>query len=286
VQAVKLRALTPDKVQAWKRAFLSRDGNEIELRRAKVSFNSFVRRAKSLFAPGIVRHLSIELPSPLPFEGIEFEPRQSLKYRSEIDVAELIQVATAELVDNEPELFKIFLLGVMVGLRRHEIDLLEWPSFKWDKDVIWIGPTTFFHPKTEDSIGDVPADREVMEVFRGYRARAKGIFVIESKGKPKPDINRLHYRCERHFKVLNRWLRQHGIVEANKPLHTLRKEFGSKLTEVHGIFAASKALRHADISITSAFYADSKARISVGLGHHLKPPESPAQQENVVAMRA
>ncbi len=251
----------------------------------KSRLTPFLRRAKSLFAPGIVRHLSIELPSPLPFEGIEFEPRQSLKYRSEINVAELIQAASAELVDNEPELFKIFLLGVMVGLRRHEIDLLEWSKFKWDQGVIRIEPTSFFHPKTEDSIGDVPVDGEVMEIFRGYRARAKGIFVIESRGKPKPDIPRLHYRCERHFKVLNRWLRQHGIIEANKPLHTLRKEFGSKLTEVHGIFAASTALRHADISITRAFYADAKAKESAfGLGHHLKAPVPPAQTENVVPL--
>jgi integrase len=282
VHAVKLLTLTPDKIQAWKRTFLARAGNDlIQLRRAKVSFNSFVRRAKSLFAPGIVRHLSIVLPSPLPFEGVEFEPRQSLKYRSEIDVAELIQAANAELVDKESEVFKIFLLGVMVGLRRNEIDLLEWSSFKWDQGVIRIEPTSFFHPKTEDSIGDVPVDGEVMEIFRGYRARAKGIFVIESKGKPKPGITRLYYRCQKQFKALNRWLRQHGITEANKPLHTLRKEFGSKLAEVHGIFAASTALRHADISITSAFYADAKARISVGLGHHLKAP-LPSTPENVV----
>jgi hypothetical protein len=82
----------------------------------------------------------------------------------------------------------------------------------------------------------------------------------------------LNYRCRKQFKTLNRWLRLHGIT-ANKPLHVLRKEFGFQLTAAHGIFAASKALRHADISITNAFYADTKSRVTVGLGHHLNAPE-------------
>lgn len=59
---------------------------------------------------------------------MELEPRQSLKYRSEIDIDELIRATRAELADKEPEDFKIFLLAVMVGLRRKEIDLLEWST--------------------------------------------------------------------------------------------------------------------------------------------------------------
>ena len=53
---------------------------------------------------------------------MELEPRQSLKYRSEIDVAEITRATRAELADKEPEDFKIFLPAA--GLR--EIDLLEW----------------------------------------------------------------------------------------------------------------------------------------------------------------
>jgi hypothetical protein len=61
----------------------------------------------------------------------------------------LIGTAATELSATKPELFKIFLLGVMVGLRRKEIDLLEWPSFRWDRGVIRIEPTRYFHPKSE-----------------------------------------------------------------------------------------------------------------------------------------
>jgi hypothetical protein len=51
------------------------------------------------------------LPRPLPFEGIEFEARQSMKYRSEIDVEKLIAHARQELEYNDPEAYKVFLHG-------------------------------------------------------------------------------------------------------------------------------------------------------------------------------
>jgi hypothetical protein len=54
-------------------------------------------------------------------------------------------------------------------------------------------------------------------------------------------------------------------------LHCLRKEFGSQLCLQHGIYAASRGLRHSDIKITTAFYTDSRARKTVGLGHLLEP---------------
>jgi integrase len=105
----------------------------------------------------------------LPFEGIEFEGRQSMKYRSEIDVEKVIAEARRELEHNDPEAYKVFLLAVGLGLRRKEIDLLEWPSFRWSENVLRIEPTRYFHPKTEDSIADLPVGPELMDVFRKLR---------------------------------------------------------------------------------------------------------------------
>jgi integrase len=269
VHAVRLATITPEKVQAWKRSFLSKAGTDtLSQRQAKVSVNSFLRQARSLFSPKLIRHLNIELPSPLPLAGVEFEPRQSLKYHSGFDAMALIGTARDALSEKEPELFKIFVLAVMVGLRRREIDLLEWPSFRWELGVIRIEPTRYFHPKSEDSIGDVQVDPEVMDLFRGYRARATGDFVIESTRVPKRGVTYEHYRCQEDFEKLTKWLRQQG-VNANKPLHTLRKEYGSGICATHGIHAASRALRHADIGITNQFYTDSRARVTSGMGHLL-----------------
>jgi len=273
VHGIRLASVTPSKVQEWKRTHLARAKRDpLSQRQAKVSVNSFMRRARSLFAADILRHLAIELPEPRPFAGVAFEPRQSLKYRSNFDVLELIKEARSDLAESDPELFKIFLLAVMVGLRRKEIDLLEWPSFKWETVVIRIEPTHHFHPKSEDSIGDVPVDKELMEIFRGYRARAKSDFVIESAREPKAGLIYDYYRCQEDFEKLAKWLRKKG-VKVSKPLHTLRKEYGSQINAIHGIHAASRALRHADIGVTNEYYTESRARVTTGMGHLLKDNE-------------
>jgi integrase len=282
VQGVKLTWITPQRVQVWKRAFLAKAAPDpLSQRQAKVNVNSFLRRARSLFSAKITRHLMVELPDPLPFSDVAFEPRQSLKYRSGFDVQKLITKAQDELAEADPECFKIFLLAVMVGLRRHEIDLLEWDSFHWEASVIRIEPTEYFLPKSEDSIGDVQVDQELMEIFRGYRARRpRDRFVIMASGVPKPRVVYVHYRAQKCFERLTAWLRKQG-VKGNKPLHVLRKEFGSQICAVHGIHAASEALRHADIGITAQFYADARKRATSGFGHLLSGPN-----EKVVEIRA
>ena len=161
----------------------------------------------------------------------------------------------------------------MVGLRRKEIDLLEWDSFLWDIGVVRVQLTQHFEAKTEDSLGDVAVDSELLELFRGCRAQATGAFVIESNNQPKSGISYLHYRCQEVFDQLITWLRQNG-VKGNKPLHTLRKEFGSQVCALHGVHAASRQLRHADIAITNMFYTDARKRALTGLGHLLKSDDN------------
>jgi len=224
-----------------------------------------MRQAKSLFAPAVLKFVSLELPGASPFAGVSFEPRQSMKYRSGFSVEKLIEDAQKEL---PIEQLKILLLALMVGLRRNEIDKLEWPAYRWDEGVIRIEATRYFHPKSEDAVGDVEIDPELLEIFRGFRARATANFVIESEIAPRPGATYSHYRCQRLFEALSKWLRDHGVT-GNKPLHTLRKEFGSQICAKHGIYAASTALRHADIAITSQHYLDKKRRVTVGMGHLL-----------------
>lgn len=195
-----------------------------------------------------------------------------MRYRSSFDVFALIEKARAELAAGELEQFKIFLLAVMAGLRRNEIDKLEWSAFRWKEGVIRIEATKWFHPKSEDSLGDVEVDAELMELFRGYRAKATGAFVVESKVAPRPEATFEHSRCHTDFEKVLAWLRNKG-VRSKTPLHTLRKEFGSQINKREGIYAASQALRHADISTTSQHYLDKKKRVVSGFGHLLKGEE-------------
>jgi integrase len=66
---------------------------------------------------------------------------------------------------------------------------------------------------------------------------------------------------------LCKWLRKKGITDG-KPIHALRKEYGGRINQKYGIFVASRALRHASVSITDQYYLDARgARPTVGLGH-------------------
>jgi len=67
---------------------------------------------------------------------------------------------------------------------------------------------------------------------------------------------------------LTNWLREHGVNSA-KPIHELRKAFGSLICQKAGIHQTSVSLRHSDIRTTSAVYVDSRSRIAAGLGHLL-----------------
>jgi integrase len=266
VHCVELSIITPVKIQEWKQSFLAAAGDDpLTLRKARISVNTFLRRSRSLFSRKVLRQLPLRLPSPLPFDGVEFEPRQSMKYRSNFNAIDLIKLANTELRPSDPPVYMIFLLGVAAGLRRKEIDLLEWSAFRFKENAIRVEPTQFFHPKSQDSIAEIQIDPEVMVVFRVYRTKAKGKFVIPSEKPPKTVSRGDYYRCEAHFDRLNAWLRTKG-VNAQKPLHTLRKEYGSLINNAHGVHAASKALRHADISVTNNFYTDSRARVTPGLG--------------------
>jgi integrase len=263
IHAIRLADVTPAKVQEWKRSFIARAGDDpLKQRSAKTSVNSFLRRAKSLFAPGALKHLSITLPSPLPFEGIAFEPRQSARYRSNIDPAELTRAAQYELSETDPPVFLAFLLALGAGLRRIEIDRLEWSAFQWERNIIRIEPTRYFDVKTEHSIGDVQIDPELMSVFRGYAALAGSNFVIEG---PQADGYWDQYRAKEVFERLSAWLRKHGVT-ARKPIHELRKEFGSMINRKHGLSAASDQLRHSGIATTAACYIDRPRKATSGLG--------------------
>ena len=268
VEQVDLAAVTPDRVQRWKVAFLKCAGTDpVRMRSARTSVNSLLRKAKSLFSIKRLRFVgALGLPFSSPFEGVEFEPRQSMRYHSFVNLEQLTAEAVRELPAQE---LKIFLLASMAGLRRNEIDKLEWSAFRWEESVLRIENSMHFQTKNERSRGDVDLDPELSALFRELYANRTGSFVIESHIGPRRSSTYRHYRCNKIFKSLFAWLRSKGVSSAN-PLHTLRKEFGSRIADVHGIYAASRALRHADIAITSQHYLDKKSRATVGLGHLLK----------------
>jgi hypothetical protein len=57
--------------------------------------------------------------------------------------------------------------------------------------------------------------------------------VIESNIEPKA-VGYQWYRCEETFKSLLDWLRLKG-VQGYKPIHQMRKLYGSVMADLHGI---------------------------------------------------
>jgi integrase len=263
IEGIKLADVTPDRMNKWRISFVrGAGGNPVKERRARITCNSLMRQAKSLFGAELLAHVSMHKPDTLPFEGVAYFERESMRYRSTVDIEGLIQDAMRELPQ---ERLKIFLLATMAGLRRSEIDLLQWQAFHWNEGIIRIETTEHFTPKTTDSGGDVPIDKELAALFRGWHAKAKGSFVIEADAEPRKATTYAHYRAHQDFDGLLAWLRSKGI-SAIKPLHELRKEFGSQLCSKYGIYAASRMLRHADIGITAQHYLDTKDRVTFGMG--------------------
>ena len=274
IDSIKLRKLTAEKIESWRVDFIKHKGTDpLKEKSARVSANSFIRRARSLFGAGVIARVRymVEIPDPIPFTGVKVEKVRVPRYRATFDMATLLESAREELATSKPEQFKIFLLAAMAGLRRNEIDKLSWTAFRWDEGIIRIEATQFFRPKTSDSEGDVLVDPELLEIFRGYFARAKSgsEFVIESSMPADPTALYDHYRCQSDIQELIVWLRSKG-VRSKTPLHALRKEYGSQINARYGLTAASEMLRHADVVVTAAHYVENKQRSVLGFGHLLK----------------
>ncbi|MDG2122683.1 MAG: hypothetical protein P8J87_03235, partial [Verrucomicrobiales bacterium] len=154
------------------------------------------------------------------------------------------------------------LLAIGAGLRREEIDTLLWSQFDAQKRKIDIRATKYFKPKSDQSENTVDLDDEVVAILQGYRAKAK------------VGTTYSYYRADPIFIRLLTWLKAQGLGGTNnrkdKPIHSLRKEFGSLLHKTYGIFAASRSLRHASIQVTESHYLDKKERTTAGLGRLAK----------------
>lgn len=286
-----LDELTAERINVWKHQHIAGAGNSpAAIASARRTVNSYIRCARSLFATRIVKEIkTLALPTVLPFAGVELEEAGSMRYVSKINAHQLIAAARAELkpADMKPanvEAYKAFLLGLFAGLRKAEIDLLEWRMLDSTNNVIRLEQTEWLHLKTNDSAAEIPVDAEVMAELKSLQPVTNdppepwSQFILASVRPPRPEAPRQNYRCEDTFDRLNLWLRGKGIT-ANKPLHELRKELGALVATQHGIYAASRLLRHSDITTTARHYAEHKARISVGLGKLLTPTSTQPAQE-------
>jgi integrase len=167
INGIRLERVTPARVIEWQQRRVKQAGNSpVAIASAKRTANSYVRCARSLFAKDVLKRVrGVKLPPTLPFEGVELFDSGSVKYVSKVDVHALIAAARNELKPNEPETYKVFLLGLFAGMRRAEIDLAEWRMVDWRNNVIKLEETDWLHLKTSDSAGEISVDAEVIVVI-------------------------------------------------------------------------------------------------------------------------
>jgi len=274
-----LSVITPKALEAFERHMLSR-GTEssVRLHQTKVTFDGYIRNMRSLFREEVRTKLAgigVEL-APQPFDRVKMlvKGRSAYAYVSTIQPEVLLKAAISELSTEKPEAFMIIVLALLLGFRRGEIDGLRWDMINWERKHIALEGHDTLQLKTVTSTAQVRVEPEVMELLWQYKQVAQGQFVVHSNNQPRTTKLYRHYRCDSHFKFVNQWLRNHG-VKAIKPLHTLRKEFGSLVVEKFGLVAAKSALRHASVEITMTYYVQDRREANTGLGVHLTKNQQP-----------
>jgi integrase len=122
--------------------------------------------------------------------------------------------------------------------------------------------------KTDDSEGSVFVDAGLLAELKKLQT-SDGLFVVDPTVPHSANRTGQYYRCQLTFERATAWLRANGVL-SDKPLHTLRKEFGSIIAGASDIHTASRQLRHSTIGTTAAYYTDHRRRETVNIGEWLK----------------
>ncbi len=275
VDDIPLAKLTPVAVENWRTRFIKQwRGDPIKERAAIRTTNSYIRNARALFSRNILEAMKkhgIKLPDPLPFSGVRLEGRAgSTRYRSTIDAGALLGAARAELSNSNADAYIIIILGLCAGLRRSEIDHLQWLNIMPEKGIIRIMTTAQKRVKTDESEGDVFCDPGLFSELARCRRSGSTLYVVEPDREFTKTKAAQFYRCNDVFRTVIDWLKAHGVL-TRSPLHTLRKEFGSVVASSGDIFQAQRQLRHSQISTTEQYYADGRKRATMPVGLLLNP---------------
>jgi hypothetical protein len=160
-----------------------------------------------------------------------------------------------------PDAYAALLLALGAGLRANEIDKSRWSWLKTDPKgnyYIEVAAEDDFKPKGADSrkIG-IPA--ELQDALVKTRTDLVSPYILGgAKSTTSSSQGGGFYRCPATIRAINTWLRERGVEAEDKfgkPLHALRKQFGSEVASTFGLFAAQKLLGHKSPAITAKHYA-------------------------------
>lgn len=284
VDSLKLSALTPETITRWTKQYTAkRDSGPEAARKARNSCNTHLRNARALFNEDLLRTAKLEKLEN-PFRGVKGYSPERKRYHSNFDAQVLLCEAQKQLASEKAEhetsdqnfrrqeAFKALVLFAFTAIRRKEADLLLWEQVNLEQGFIDIIRTRYFEPKSDSAVGRISLDDDAVATLKEFRKDdPRGEFVLRGPG-PRKASTHTNYRCQKTFRYLIKWLKKYQtpsgelpFANVQKPLHEIRKEVGAILASNHGIFAAMRFLRHAEISTTEQFYADQKELLTAGL---------------------
>jgi integrase len=159
-----------------------------------------------------------------------------------------------------PEAYCAILLGLGLGLRANEIDKARWSWVKFNEKgeaFLEISEEDDFKPKG-GSMRVIRMPDALHEELTKARRDMASPYIIGGQASESVTKNGWGYRCRETLRIVNEWLRARGVeaeeVKGN-PLHRLRKQFGSEVATVFGLFAAQKLLGHSSPTVTAKYYA-------------------------------
>ena len=207
-----------------------------------------LRRAKSLFSRNMCEYyvsVGIEARFFSNWTAHRVAPI-GVKAFIPTDAIDRIIAKCEEVRFQRPNLYLAFLLGYGLGLRRSEMKRVKWSDFYSTLDGnklirVW-QPKSIKRAKPTD-FEDRPCDPTYWNMLQDLRGSAASDALVL-------DTTDWYLR---HF--FTSFLKDECGVKEMYPVHLLRKYCGHRIMRSDGIYAASKALGHADTKITDRIYS-------------------------------
>ncbi len=285
IDRLPISILTAKAVETWRVNYISAAGTGYGAKRSRQeSAASTIQHAKNCFGEHSRQCAEFDFPAEIPLLGVRSKhPGGRGRHRSLMPIADLMHAASTQLKNLNPEAYKIFLLGLAGGLRAGEIDQLRWGALCFDTNTIALHESAYMVLKTAGSERPAPIDPWALAEIRALtpperqqddahvvhfaacqRRQSRRRKTPPSSESSEPiaanparlNISAKSLRARPHFHYLTRWLRANGLEGIQKPIHYLRKEYGSLVCAQLGIHAAMKCLRHTQITTTQRYYLD------------------------------
>jgi len=212
--------LTPTALQGWIQ----------ECGLKPITLRSVLKNAGSVFAKMSLQAMGMgDLQNPFARLVRPKVDREPFHAPPRARIMELMQWGIKEL-SGGPRL--AFVLAMGAGLRWGEIVSLTWEDVQEESVRVAASKAKGRRARV------IPIGRRVREVLGLDRSQGAVI---------RTDAKEVH-------EALSAWLRVQGVKDP-KPIHYLRKCFGSLAVGDHGIYVASKLLGHSSIALTASTYA-------------------------------